>query len=82
MNSEETVYSGGFKPGDEVKVTDGTFAGMDGKVLSPSEAKAIREKYGGQSCLYEILPGFVWIRLVIFGRPVAIMLEPFQITRC
>jgi transcriptional antiterminator NusG len=51
-----------FGPGDRVKVTDGTFAGMEGVVKELHEAK-----------------GSVSVELTIFGRPVQVEFEYWQV---
>src|SRR5438132_14061598 len=51
-----------FDIGDRVKVTDGTFAGMEGEVKEILEAK-----------------GLVRVELTIFGRPVPVELEYWQV---
>ena len=51
-----------FGPGDRVKVTDGTFAGMEGDVKELHEAK-----------------GSVSVELTIFGRPVQVEFEYWQV---
>jgi transcriptional antiterminator NusG len=59
----KTVFSKPkFGPGDHVKVTDGTFAGMEGEVKELHEAK-----------------GSVSVELTIFGRPVPVELEYWQV---
>ena len=50
------------RPGDRVKVKDGTFAGMEGEVKEILEAK-----------------GLVRVELTIFGRPVPVELEYWQV---
>ncbi len=51
-----------FGPGDRVKVTDGTFAGMEGEVKELHEQK-----------------GSVSVELTIFGRPVQVEFEYWQV---
>jgi transcriptional antiterminator NusG len=51
-----------FGPGDRVKVTDGTFVGMEGDVKELHEAK-----------------GSVSVELTIFGRPVQVEFEYWQV---
>ena len=51
-----------FGPGDRVKVTDGTFAGMEGDVKELHEQK-----------------GSVSVELTIFGRPVQVEFEYWQV---
>ncbi len=51
-----------FGPGDRVKVTDGTFAGMEGEVKELHDQK-----------------GSVSVELTIFGRPVQVEFEYWQV---
>jgi transcriptional antiterminator NusG len=56
------VHKPKFDTGDRVKVTDGTFAGMEGEVKDLIEAKSL-----------------VRVELTIFGRPVPVELEYWQV---
>jgi transcription antitermination factor NusG len=64
-----------------VTVIDGTFVGAAGRVVSPDEAKALRDRNGGERSLYRFPPGMVWVALPIFGRTMPVLLQPFQIER-
>jgi transcription antitermination factor NusG len=68
-----------FQSGDKVKVVHGTFTGMVGTVVSPAEAGLMREKAGQPPSVFLGHLAFVWVVLEIFGRPVLVELEPFQI---
>ena len=77
--SDEVVYPGGFRPGDEVEVGDGTFVGSVGTVVTPGEWRVMRQHSGAGAFLYEVEPGCVWVALPVLGRTVPVMLLPFQI---
>jgi transcription termination/antitermination protein NusG len=63
VEGDKVVYTKPrFGPGDRVKVTDGTFAGMEGEVKELLEAK-----------------GSVSVELTIFGRPVKVEFEYWQV---
>jgi transcription antitermination factor NusG len=79
MSASQTPYPDDFLPGDDVRVIDGIFAGRRGKVLTPEEARELRERNGGEDCRYDVIPGRVWVALPVFERSVPVMLEPFQI---
>ena len=51
MSSGPFVYPGGHASGAAVLVVDGTFKGMPGKVVSPDEAVALRDQFGGQASI-------------------------------
>jgi transcriptional antiterminator NusG len=57
----------GFEKGDRVRVRDGTFAGMEGEVKEISEPKDPKE------------PPRVRVELTIFGRPVPVEVEAWQV---
>jgi transcription antitermination factor NusG len=78
MDADVLAYSGGYVPGEEVNVIDGTFAGMAGRVVSPDEAIGLQ---GPDRCgpVCKAPPGQVWIVLTLFGRPAPVLLQPFQI---
>ena len=80
MSSGPFVYPGGHASGAAVLVVDGTFKGMPGKVVSPDEAVALRDQFGGQASIFKAPPGRVWVALTLFGRTVPVLLAPFQIT--
>jgi hypothetical protein len=73
LDQNRIPYPGGFIPGDQVDVVDGTFVGMTGRVVSLEEA--------GQTSVFSRPEGFVWVVVAIFGRPVTVPLQPFQIRR-
>ncbi len=79
MPSGPFIYPGGYASGDAVTVMGGTFAGWAGKVVSPDEAVALRDRFGGQPSIYKAPPGQVWVVLSIFGRTVPVLLAPSQI---
>ncbi|HEV3262795.1 MAG TPA: KOW motif-containing protein [Gemmataceae bacterium] len=60
---------GGFRQGDTVRIIDGTFAGMSGKVIGDRDAPMD----------HKCPPGLVRVQLEIFGRPVPVELETDQI---
>ncbi len=57
----------GFEKGDRVRVRDGTFAGMEGEVKEITEPKDAKE------------PPRVRVELTIFGRPVPVEVEAWQV---
>ncbi len=79
MSSGPFLYPGGYVPGEAVLVVDGTFKGMPGKVVSPDEAAALREQFGGERSIFKAPPGRVWVVLTLFGRTVPVLLAPWQI---
>jgi transcription antitermination factor NusG len=79
MNAEQS-RSGEFRPGDRVKVIDGTFVGLEGRVIDLKEAREMWEsgKGGEQPCARP--PAICgWVLLSIFSRPVPVMLVRDQI---
>ena len=81
MADDRMPYAGGYVPGNTVKVIDGTFVGMAGRVVSPEEAKTVQQTHGGQTSVFQRPAGLVWVVLTIFGSPVSVLLEPFQLQR-
>jgi transcription antitermination factor NusG len=81
MSPDQQPYPGGFVPGDLVEVTDGTFAGTPGRVVSPEEAETLRDRFGGEMSVFRRPPGQVWVVLTLFDRPVPLLLEPFLLRR-
>ena len=79
MNTNRTHDHSDYSPGERVKVTDGTFVGMRGLVLSLREAKSLWEAAGGQQPPLKDTSGTVWVALPIFGRVVPVSLFPFQL---
>jgi transcription antitermination factor NusG len=73
------IYPGGHASGEVVTVVDGTFKGMPGKVVSPDEAVALRDQFGGEPSIFKAPPGKVWVALTLFGRTVPVLLAPSQI---
>jgi transcription antitermination factor NusG len=73
-------YEGGFRPGDAVTVVDGTFIGMPGRVISPTEAANSRQLSVDKASVFRTAKGMVWVVVEIFSRPVAVPLQPLQIT--
>jgi transcription antitermination factor NusG len=69
-----------FTPGTRVAITSGSFVGMSGEVINAAQRNAIHDAEGKPRLPPEAdAPGFVWVRVPIFGRPVAIQLETWQI---
>jgi transcription antitermination factor NusG len=77
MEQKGIPYPGGFFPGDQVIVVDGTFCGMQGRVASPDEEKAV----GGEKSIFSCPKGYVWVLITIYVSPVSVFLEPDQIRR-
>jgi len=73
MDKNRIPYPGGFFPGDQVHVIDGTFIGMPGEVVTPEEARAV------PGCVGSVLSrpkGLVWVVVTMLGRRLAVLLEP------
>jgi ribosomal protein L24 len=70
-----------FRSGDRVKVIDGTFAGMQGIVVSRAKANALCETVGGQRPSLTAVPGMVHVMLTIFNRTVPVTLLTWQIEK-
>jgi len=77
MDQNRIPYPGGFFPGDQVHVVDGTFVGVTGKVVTPEEGRAV----GGEASVLSRPKGLVWVVLTMFGRSFSVLLEPSQIRR-
>jgi len=73
--------SGDFLPGDLAAVTDGTFAGLAGEVVSFAQARSIWEKAGGEQPPLKPATGSVWVVLNIFGRPVPVSFAASQLQK-
>jgi transcription antitermination factor NusG len=69
MDSEEPS-PGGFRPGDKVRVTSGTFVGMTGTVLPAKEAV---------DRSFPVCDWNVFVLLTIFGHEVPAHFEPRQL---
>jgi transcription antitermination factor NusG len=67
----------GFQAGDRLRVVDGTFAGMEGDVLSHEQAQERRRPCGLPE--YRPAPEQVWVLLELFGRPVPVPLQSRQV---
>jgi transcription antitermination factor NusG len=78
MEQNRIPYPGGFRPGDEVSIVDGTFVGMTGLVISPEAAETLQPPASELSAFRRSGVG-VWVKLAIFGRSVAVLLLPSQI---
>ncbi len=75
MSDWTPARSGGFRPGVRVRVIAGTFAGYQGRVMGPDEAK----EHGMPERLQ---PGAEWVHdvlLSIFGRDVPLQLDSHDI---
>src|SRR5262249_14331183 len=72
MSSSRMSHPTGFSPGEHVKIIDGTFAGMNGVVVSIAEARMLWEKVGGQQPPPIAVPGTIWLVLSLFNRAVPI----------
>jgi transcription antitermination factor NusG len=66
-----------LSPGDRVTVVKGTFAGIQGVVVSLEEAQWI----GGEVPTLKPVTGAVWVVLTLFGRPTAVNLLFEQLSR-
>jgi transcription antitermination factor NusG len=64
----------GYKPGDHVRIVDGTFAGMPGEVLSHEQALDHFRACGQLE--RRRAREFVWVLLQLFGRPVPVEFLP------
>jgi hypothetical protein len=81
MNPDFGDYEGGYVAGDVVTVADGTFVGMRGTVLSRREAITLRERSGGGGDAVKAPAGFVWVELILFGRPCPVAFRASEIRR-
>ena len=72
------VYSSRrFQPGEMVRVTKGTFAGMEGRIVGADEAESL-----GRPQMSPSLQGqFHRVMLDIFGREVLVEFEYDQLAR-
>jgi transcription antitermination factor NusG len=70
-----------FPAGNQVRVIDGTFAGMTGTVATSEQAKALWEKNGGQAPPLKIPTGLVFVVLELFGKHVPVILESWQLNK-
>jgi len=62
-------------PGDRVRVTDGTFVGLEGTVVTREEARKLRQANGGEEGpLTRWPPGAAYVVLTLFDREVPIFL--------
>jgi transcription antitermination factor NusG len=67
----------GYRPGDRVRIVDGTFLGMAGEVLGHEQAEE-RLRTAEQATVRPTGEA-VWVLVGLFGRPVPINLMPDQI---
>jgi transcription antitermination factor NusG len=82
MIDQDMPNGEGLLPGDRVRVTSGTFVGLEGTVLSEKEAEKFLEKNGGEEGPLKNRPrGSAYVALPLFGRKMPIFLERFQIER-
>jgi len=65
--------------GDHVKITDGTFVGMQGMVITHAEAKSLWETVGGEEPPVTASSGMVCVLLNLFGREVPVCLQTSQL---
>jgi transcription antitermination factor NusG len=68
-----------FLPGTEVRVTEGTFVGETGRVVSRTEACALYEQVGGEPPPLKVTPEMVFVILEIFGRHVPVTFYSTQL---
>jgi transcription antitermination factor NusG len=72
-------YPGGYLPGDEVEVVDGPFTGLRGVIATEAEARGVTEGHGLDAGDYRPPEGETWVVVSVFGRPVAVLLDPGQL---
>jgi transcription antitermination factor NusG len=65
--------------GGQVRVVDGIFLGMQGKVITYSEAEAIRQISGGQHLVQSPNYKPICVLLTVFGRQVPVYFEDWQL---
>jgi hypothetical protein len=67
MSDDNPERPGGLKPGERVRVTNGTFTGYEGRIMGPDEVSGL-----GLPTLSPTLGGEedYWVTLSIFGRDV------------
>lgn len=70
-------WAWGFRPGDAVRVVDGTFAGMAGEVLSHEQAQERLRGLGQPTS--RPATELLWVLLDLFHRPVPVPFNPDQI---
>jgi transcription antitermination factor NusG len=63
-----------FQPGDKVSVVDGTFAGLEGTILSDEEVRRRGFRPPPPSHIGKLF----WVLLPVLGRDVPVDLEPHQ----
>ena len=68
-------------PGDRVRITEGTFAGYEGTIITPEEAKRICKKMGQQTLFTRWPPGSAYVLLTLFDRDVPIIMLREQMER-
>jgi transcription antitermination factor NusG len=73
--SEVSKYS----PGDKVRVIDGTFAGLEGVVVTIREARGVWETAGGEEPPLIATPGLTFVVLTLFERRVPVSLLTSQL---
>jgi transcription antitermination factor NusG len=62
-----------FPPGTRVRVIDGTFANMDGVVITTAEAESLIVALGNERpTLQEPATGLLWVCLSIFGKDIPV----------
>jgi hypothetical protein len=79
MNSVDTSYTDEYRPGDRIKVIDGTFVGSVGYVIDAKEAHARWERCGGQQPPTRTPAVCIWVVITVFNRPGPVMLHRFQV---
>ena len=73
----------GFRPGDHVRIVDGTFVGRAGEVLSHEQAQEHLRRSGQPTC--RPARETVWVLMEVFGRPVPVQFDsrqPSQFSPC
>ncbi len=65
--------------GTSVKITDGTFVGMTGELLTLAQARAYWQEHGGTEPYSREWPGLVYVVVTIDHCPVLVILEAWQV---
>ncbi len=68
----------GFRPGDRVRIVDGTFVGQDGEVLSHEQAQEHLRRAGQPT--WRAARETVWVLIEVLGQSVPTQFQPDQLS--
>ncbi len=77
MDHSTSPWQRGFKPGDRVRIVEGTFAHKAGEVLTHEDAQRRRLEAGQPRC--RPAPTGIRVLIDLFGLPVPVEFQPQQI---